>query len=189
MTEVIYRTAVSFNGFIADESNSLDWLFAVDHSDVPDASSFLQRVGVIVEGSTTYEWVLAHTEVLQRPGQWREFYGDRPTYVFTTRRLTVPAGADVRFVAGPVRDVLAEIIAAADGKNVWVTGGGDLAGQFADIGALNRIELTLAPVALAAGSAVFPRRLESSDVRLASVTQHGQFVDVSYTVAASQGAR
>lgn len=189
MTEVIYRAAASFDGFIADQSNSLDWLFKVDQSDLPDQSSFLDRIGTIVEGSTTYEWVLANTEVLRRPEQWREFYGRRPSYVFTSRQLAVPPGADVRFVSGPVGDVLDAIVASADGKDVWVTGGGDLAGQFADIGALNRIELTLAPVALAAGAAVFPRRVGSELLRLDSVERHGQFVDVCYLVTSENAAR
>ncbi|WP_138444359.1 dihydrofolate reductase family protein [Sinomonas susongensis] len=187
MTDVIYRTATSFNGFIADESNSLDWLFAVDDADTPDQPSFLEHIGVIVEGSTTYEWLLEHTEVLRRPEQWREFYGDRPTYVFTSRRLTVPDGADVRFVNGPVLGVLPEILAAADGKDVWVAGGGELAGQFADVDALDRIELTLAPVSLAAGARLFPRRLESDRLHLTSAERHGEFLDVTYTVSSEAG--
>ena len=56
MREIIYRTATTFNGFIADEEQSLDWLFAVDHADVPKHADFLAQIGVIVEGSTTYEW-------------------------------------------------------------------------------------------------------------------------------------
>jgi hypothetical protein len=30
MTRIIYDAATTSNGFIADESNSLDWLFAVE---------------------------------------------------------------------------------------------------------------------------------------------------------------
>jgi hypothetical protein len=56
VSEVIYRTATSFNGFIADEQRSLDW--AVHHADAPKHANFLGHIGAIAEGSTTYEWVL-----------------------------------------------------------------------------------------------------------------------------------
>ena len=182
MNDVIYRTATSLNGFIADEANSLEWLFAVEHAGLPDESSFLERVGVLVMGSTSYEWVMAHTEVLERPEQWREFYRERPSYVFTSRALPSPPGVDVRFVNAPVARALPDIRAAAGGRDVWVVGGGDLAGQFADVGALDRIELTVAPVALPGGAPLLPRRLESDRLRLASVERHGAFVDLVYTI-------
>jgi len=33
MTAFVYTTATSINGFIADDGNSLDWLFAADDVD------------------------------------------------------------------------------------------------------------------------------------------------------------
>ena len=102
MTQVIYNTATSFTGFIADESNSLSWLFAVDTAGLEDQDLFLARIGVVVEGSTTYEWLLREEDLLANPHKWRQFYGDRPTFVFTSRDLPTPAGADVRFVRGSV---------------------------------------------------------------------------------------
>lgn len=129
MRQVIYRTATSFTGFIADEGHSLDWLFAVDHAAAPDHSQFLASVGAIVEGSTTYEWVLKNTDLLAEPGQWQKFYGSRPTFVFTSRKRPVPAGADVRFVRGAVEQALPAIRAAAGDQDIWLAGGGDLAGQ------------------------------------------------------------
>jgi dihydrofolate reductase len=183
VSEVIYRTATSFNGFIADEQHSLDWLFAVDHADVPAHADFLAQIGVIVKGSTTYEWVLRQTDVLTNPAQWAEFYGSRPTFVFTSRQLEVPAGADVRFVNGPVTAALPAIADAAGGQDIWLVGGGDLAGQFCDAGALDRIEVTLAPVSLARGAPLLPRRLESDRLSLASIERYGQFAHLVYLVS------
>lgn len=48
--------------------------------------------------------------------------------MFTRRRLAPVPGADLRFVQGDVRPVYAAMRAAAGGKNVWIVGGGDLAG-------------------------------------------------------------
>ena len=182
MTQVIYNTATSFTGFIADESNSLSWLFAVDTAGLEDQDLFLAGIGVVVEGSTTYEWLLREEELLANPHKWREFYGDRPTFVFTSRDLPTPAGADVRFVRGSVAAALPAIRAAAGEKDVWVAGGGDLAGQFLDADALDTIMLSVAPVALPGGAPVLPRRLESDRLELLSATAQGQFAILTYRV-------
>ena len=182
MGRIVFDTATSFNGWIADEDNSLAWLFAVEGGDHPDDGLFPTGVSVMVEGSTTYEWVLAESDILAHPEKWREFHGDRPTFVFTTRELPVPEGADIRFVSGPVADVLAEIRAAAGDGDIWVVGGGDLAGQFLDAGALDEIALSVAPVALTAGAPLFPRRVESDRLRLVSASAVGQFARLVYRV-------
>ena len=48
---------------------------------------------------------------------------------------------------------------AAAGQNIWLVGGGDLVGQFADQGLLEEVLLCVAPVALGAGAPLLPRRL------------------------------
>jgi dihydrofolate reductase len=182
MTKVIFNTAVSFDGYIADSKNSLDWLFAVDHDGQPDNAAFMENVGVMVEGSTTYRWVLDEANLLEEPEKWQQFYGERPTFVFTSRRHPTPSGADVRYLRGRVSDALPAIFKAAGGKDVWVVGGGDLAGQFLDADALDEIELTIAPAALGSGSALMPRRVDAERLRLKVAEQHGQFARVVYSV-------
>jgi dihydrofolate reductase len=182
MTRTIYRTATSLDGYIADGDHSLDWLFAVQQAETDDHDAFLSSVGVIVEGSSTYEWVLRETDMLAKPEQWQQYYGSRPTFVFTSRALPSPAGADVRFRRGSVGDHVTEIVSAAGQSDVWVVGGGDLAGQFLDVDALDEIVLTVAPVSLAAGSPLLPRRIESDRLRLTAVHQRGQFADLTYSV-------
>lgn len=180
----VYRTATSLDGFIADAANSLAWLFAVEHADAPLAehAKFIETIDVLVEGSTTYEWVLAEERLLENPGKWQGFYGDRPTFVFTTRQLPRPDGADVRFVSGPVDAMLPEIRAAATGGDVWIVGGGELAGQFLDAGALHQVDVSIAPVTLGAGAPLLPRRIDSDCLRLRSVAAQAQFITASYTV-------
>lgn len=182
MGRIIFDTATSLNGYIADEDNSLAWLFAVDGADTPDEALFTAQAAVLVEGSTTYEWVLSAEDLLAHPEKWREFYGSRPTFVFTTRQLPVPDGADVRFVAGPVVEALPDIRDAAGDGDIWVVGGGDLAGQFLDAGALDEIAISVAPVALSGGAPLFPRRVGSDRLRLLSATAVGQFARLRYAV-------
>jgi dihydrofolate reductase len=184
MTRVVFYTASTLNGFIADEHNSLDWLFAVDRPPPPgNYERFLASVGVLVQGSTTYEWVLAFEHLLEEPEKWRTLYGDRPTFVFTTRDLPVPEGADVRLVAGDVRPVFEQIREAAGGRDIWIVGGGDLAGQFLAAGLLDELEVALAPVTLTGGAPLLPLRVESDRLTLRSVEQQGQFAVLVYDIA------
>ncbi len=182
MGRIIFDSATTINGWIADEDNSLAWLFAVDGGEHPDDGLFPADAVVLVEGSTTYEWILAEQDILTHPEKWREFHGDKPTYVFTTRELPVPDGADIRFVSGAVSEALPRIREAAGDGDIWVVGGGDLAGQFLDAGALDEIALSVAPVALTGGAPVFPRRVESDRLRLESATAVGQFARLVYSV-------
>ncbi|MFS0732892.1 dihydrofolate reductase family protein [Microbacterium sp. 1P10UB] len=185
MTRIVFDTATSLNGWIADEQNSLAWLFAVDGGQSPDEGLLPADAGVMVEGSTTYEWVLAESDILAHPQKWQEFHGDRPTFVFTTRDLPVPEGADITFVSGSVADAMPAIRAAAGARDVWIVGGGDLAGQFLDAGLLDEIAVSIAPVLLTGGAPLLPRRLESDRLRLASATAVGPFARLVYEVAAT----
>jgi hypothetical protein len=67
-------------------------------------------------------------------------------------------GAKLTFVAGDVRPVHAAMRAAACDKNVWIVGGGELAGAFVDAGLLDELILGVAPVTLGAGAPLLPRR-------------------------------
>lgn len=183
MTRIIFDTATSLNGWIADEDDSLSWLFAVDGGTTPDAEMLPANAGVLVEGSTTYEWVLAESGILAHPEKWNDFHGDRPTFVFTTRGLPAPVGADIRFVSGSVVDALPAIREAAGDADIWVIGGGDLAGQFLDAGALDEIAVSIAPVLLTGGAPLLPRRLDSDRLRLVSATAVGQFARLVYAVS------
>jgi dihydrofolate reductase len=70
--------------------------------------------------------------------------------------------------------------AAAGGKNIWIVGGGDLVGQFADQGLLDDIMLGVAPVLLGGGAPLLPRRILSQDMALAAVEHDDRFVFLHY---------
>lgn len=183
MGKIVFDTAASINGWIADENNSLAWLFAVEGGEQPDEGLFPTGATVLVEGSTTYEWVLAEEDILIHPERWQNFHGNRPTFVFTSRQLPVPDGADIRFVSGSVSDALPAIREAAGDGDIWIVGGGDLAGQFLDAGALDELAVSVAPVTLSGGAPLFPRRLESDRLRLIEAMKIGQFARLIYAVS------
>ncbi len=183
-----FYTATSIDGFIADAANSLEWLFQVPAGDDDVGhevrfAAFFEQVGAMAMGSTTYEWVLEHDRLLEEPEKWRGYYGDTPCWVFTTRDLPAIEGADLRFVQGAVAPVHAEMSDAAGDRNIWIVGGGDLAGQFADAGLLDEIQLSIAPVTLGDGAPLLPRRLLASDLTLIEVERQGQMIAATYRLA------
>src|SRR6187401_2771523 len=92
-----YYTAASLDGFLATEDDSLDWLFPL--GDINDTSypSFIQQVGALAMGSSTYEWMLRNAKTLadQTGSPWP--YA-QPTWVFSTRVLPAIPGAALNFV-------------------------------------------------------------------------------------------
>jgi len=177
-----YFTATSLDGFIATEDDSLDWLFPL--GDVNDTSypDFIAEVGALAMGSATYEWMLRHAETVaaETGSPWPY---TQPAWVFSTRPLPAIPGADVTFVQGDVRPVHAAMRAAAGNRNIWIVGGGDLAGQFHDAGLLDELILQVGSVTLGAGKQLFPRRLTSPPLTLVSVRQVGTtFAELRYQV-------
>ena len=177
-----YYTATSINGYIADENNSLDWLFQFGEieSMKDHYPTFIKNVGAIAMGSTTYEWVVEHEDLIQNPGKWPY---EIPTWVFSSRNLPVIEGADIRFVRGNVAPVHVEMAKVAGGRNIWIAGGGDLAGQFHDQGLLDEIILSVAPVMLRSGAPLLPRNMTTPSLKLIDVQMHGDvFAILTYGV-------
>jgi len=177
-----YYTATSLDGFIADERHSLDWLFTrgQDRGGPLNYDAFYAGVGAVAMGSTTYEWILDREDDSAWPY-------DIPAWVFTHRELREIRGAQVTFTSGDVRDVHEGMKQAAGDRNVWIVGGGDLAGQFADAGLLDEVIVYVAPVTLGSGAPLLPRRVE---LRLEETARSGDFVTARYAVvsAGAEGA-
>ncbi|WP_203898533.1 dihydrofolate reductase family protein [Virgisporangium aliadipatigenens] len=181
MTRTQYYTATTVDGYIATEDNSLRWLFEVEGADGEASEGFgpfFSQVGAFAMGATTYEWVREHESAVM----WRDAYGDTPCWVFTTRDLPSIEGANLHFVRGDVRPVHRTMAEAAGGRNIWLVGGGELVGAFADAGLLDELILSVAPVTLGAGAPLLPRVLTSKRLRLTSVRQSGQFASLTYEV-------
>jgi dihydrofolate reductase len=182
MARVIFHTATTLNGYLADDDDSLSWLFAVPGADTAenDFGRFLDGVGALIMGSTTYEWVVDHEKLLDHPEKW--FYAGKAAFVMSSRELPRVAAADIRFRSGEISAVWPELVEAAGERDIWIVGGGDLVGQFADAGLLDEIRVSIAPVTLVSGRPLLPRRLESDRLRLESAGRAGQFAELVYSV-------
>ncbi len=150
MTRFRYFVTASVDGYIADEQDSLDWMTVFDdyHAGVQDpAEVFSNEVAALVMGADAYHRL---TVQMNRSGApWP--YVDKTCWVFTHRELTAESGEDIKFVRGDVDDWVSDIAANAGDRDVWVFGGGGLAGQLADAGHLDELILITIPVLLGGG--------------------------------------
>ena len=173
--KTIYFTAATLDGFIVDDTDSLDWLVTRDFD--PHGpfgyEAFVAEVGALVMGSSTYEWI-----VKNQPGQWMY---TQPSWVLTSRPGIVQAGHPVRTFDGDVTNLHNELVAAAGDKDVWVVGGGATAAQFVAAGLIDEMVVTYAPCTLGAGARLLPIR---SEWELIDVGRNGEFVCARWRTAA-----
>jgi dihydrofolate reductase len=184
-----YYTATSLDGFIATEDDSLEWLFALGEPSETDYPDFIADVGALAMGSATYEWVLRHADIVAAEAGSAWPYS-QPAWIFSSRGRELPGveGADIRFVSGDVRPVHAEMRAAAGSKNIWIVGGGDLAGQFLDAGLLDEIILHIGSATLGRGKPLLPRTLTHPSLRLVSARAVGEgFARLRYDIRRPAG--
>lgn len=173
-----YYTAASLDGFLATDDHSLEWLFPL--GDINDTSypAFIQQVGALAMGASTFEWMLRHVVGAGAPWPYTQ-----PTWVFSHRPQPVVPGAVIHHVQGDVRPVHEAMVRVAGERHVWLVGGGELVGQFWDAGLLDEIIVQLGSVTLGSGKPLLPRAIVSPSLRLTSVRQVGAgFAELRYEV-------
>jgi dihydrofolate reductase len=180
----VYYAAMSLDGYIAEPAEQLDWLTGFEGAGSavgegnPIADSypaFFEGVGALSMGSKTYEFLL-------REDVWP--YGDMPAWVYTSRELAaIERASGLRFASGDVATDHAEQLAAANGKSLWVMGGGDLASQYLAAGLLDLVRLTVVPIVLGEGLPAFAQPLPKPMRLLATRPFANGMVELSYEVA------
>jgi dihydrofolate reductase len=177
-----YYAATSLDGFIATDDDSLDWLFQLGDVNDTGYADFIKDVGALAMGSSTYKWMLQHVIKKDNSEQANWPY-EQPTWVFTSKPQESIRGADIRFVSGDVLPVHRNMTAAADGKNVWIVGGGELVGQFYDAGLIDELILQVCSVTLGSGKPLLPRLIAFPPLQLQSARALGAgFAELRYTV-------
>ena len=171
MSRSQYYVASSLDGYIAETDDTLEWLLkyegSFDGEGVEPVAGGYERyyegVGALVMGSRTYEFILGE---LAEGGEWP--YKGKAAWVLSSRDLSEPEGedVDVRITGANVSELYDEMIAAADERDLWVVGGGNVASQFADEGLLDEVLVTVVPVVLGDGKPLVGRRLPGGAMRL-----------------------
>jgi dihydrofolate reductase len=172
----------SLDGFIARKDNSVSWLdgngpvykTGVSISEA-EAAAFVKAIDCYVLGSRTYE----HALQLGWP------YGETPTVVVTGREWP-RARKSVEFYSGDLK-TLVEAKLAPRFRNIWLVGGAVLCQRFLELGLVDEIRLTIAPVLLGDGLRLFGGFLPEERWDLKNVVAYKNgFVELSYTASASR---
>ncbi|MEZ5085985.1 MAG: dihydrofolate reductase family protein [Tessaracoccus sp.] len=181
---VVYYTASSLDGYLADPAHSLAWLFAQQHTEPLDPElrmdTLLDRTRALLMGSSTYLWI--REQMGATDWSYRQ-----PTWVLSHHEREPIDGAELHFASGDVAAVIDQIkttVADPDGV-VWLVGGGDLAGQLADVGLLDEVIVSYAPVTLGAGAPLLSRRVQ---LRWQSSEVCGDFICARYLVEGNRAA-
>jgi dihydrofolate reductase len=148
--------AASLDGFIARKDGSVDWLETSDEfadgytMDPGSVDAFLKAIDCYVMGSRTYETALRFEA--QGLG-WS--YGDKPTFVLTSRELprtrnTVEfySGDLAQFVIGRLRPRF---------RSIWFVGGGQVSGECLRLGLADEVYYSILPILIGDGIPFFEK--------------------------------
>lgn len=147
---IFVYSAMSLDGYLAGENDELDWLGPPDPAVQPegDALAFadiMARTGAMVMGRRTYD-------VVRGFGAWP--YGDVPVFVATGRPLDADPPPSVRAISGDISAICDAAQAAAGAGDVYLDGGGIIT-QALDAGRVDALILTVVPIFLGKGIAVY----------------------------------
>jgi dihydrofolate reductase len=152
--EVVWYTAASIDGRIADGNDSLEFLQLIGEREGSESEfdDFISGIDALVMGAATQRWLVREGHALP--------YRGLPIWLLTHDAALAGAAAaadpetPVHHVHGDVVPVLDEI-AAAGHRRVWLCGGGDIAGQVLAADRLDEVIVTVAPAVLGAGPSLF----------------------------------
>ena len=181
-SRVTIHMVASLDGFIARPDGSVDWMETKDafaHGETMDpgfVEAFLKTIDCYVMGSRTYETALSFEA---KGFGWA--YGDKPTFVLTTREL--PRTRDtVKFRSGSLSQFVNEELRPAFGS-IWFVGGGALSGECLRLGLADEVRYSLLPVLIGDGISFFEQLDRDVALHLAEVKAYGTgMVELRYEI-------
>jgi dihydrofolate reductase len=151
---VTIHMATSLDGYIAREDGRVDWMETQDEfkqgvaHDPEYVRTFLSGIDCYVMGSRTY---LTAIQFEAKGLGWA--YGDKPVFVLTSREL-VRTKPTVEFHSGDLREFF-EARLNPYFKNIWVVGGGNLAGACVQADIADEVRYSVLPVLIGKGISFF----------------------------------
>jgi dihydrofolate reductase len=165
---VTIHMAASLDGFIARKDGRVDWMqtsdeFADGETMEPGfVEDFLKTIDCYVMGSRTYETALNFEA--QGFG-WA--YGDKPTFVLTSREL--PKTRDtVEFYSGDLAQFVNERLRPTF-RSIWFVGGGVVSGECLRLGLADEVRYSILPILIGEGIPFFEKLDEDVVLHLAEV--------------------
>lgn len=160
--------AMSLDGFIADPSDSIDWLEAIEGQGDNGYQSFYNSVDTLIMGRRTYDWIKEHTD--------RYPYTGKISYVITSQDHDDTQ--EVKFSKDPV--TLIKKLKKGKGKDLWLVGGGVLVDALLKEGLVDEIILTIAPIILGSGIPLF--KGSKANLKQTKIQVFNQFTQIHYEV-------
>jgi dihydrofolate reductase len=187
-SRVTIHMAASLDGFIARKDGRVDWLDTSDEfagGDTMDpgfVEAFLKTIDCYVMGSRTYETALRFEA--QGSG-WA--YGDKPTFVLTSREL--PRTRDtVEFRSGDLAELVNGQLRPTF-RTIWFVGGGMVSAQSLRLGLADEVRYSILPVLIGDGIRFFERLDGDVALHLAEVKAYRNgMVELRYEVRGHRGA-
>ena len=167
-SKVTIHMVASLDGFIARSDGSVDWMETADEFEGGDTlepgfvEDFLKTIDCYVMGSRTYETALGFEA---KGFGWA--YGDKPTFVLTTRDLPRTRGT-VKFCSGDLTQFVKEQLLPAFGS-IWFVGGGALSGECLRLGLADEVRYSVLPVLIGNGISFFEKLERDVALHLAAV--------------------
>ena len=186
-SRVTIHMAASLDGFVARKDGSVDWLETADEfadgqtMDPGFVEAFLKTIDCYVMGSRTYETALRFEA--QGLG-WA--YGDKPTFVLTSR--TLPRVRDtVEFCSGDLAQFVNGRLRPAF-RSIWVVGGGAVCGEFLRLGLADEVRYSILPILIGDGIRFFENLDRDIALHLTEVKAYKSgMVEVCYEVRGDRG--
>ena len=180
-SRVTIHMVASLDGYIARKDGSVDWLETSDEFaggkslDPAFVEAFLASIDCYVLGARTYETALRFEE---KGFGWA--YGDKPTFVLTHRDLKRTRDT-VELRSGDLAQLVGEL--RAKFENIWVGGGGALAGEFLRRGLADEVSYSIVPIAIGDGIPFFGALDRDVALHLVDVTAYKNgMVELRYAV-------
>jgi dihydrofolate reductase len=155
-SQVTIHMVASLDGFIARKNGSTEWLETSDEfaggedMDPAFVDAFLKTIDCYVMGSRTYETALAFEA---RGLGW--VYGDKPTFVLTSRAL--PRIRDtVEFHSGDLAQLVNSQLRPRF-RSIWFVGGGVVSGQCLGLGLADEVRYSILPILIGDGIRFFEK--------------------------------
>jgi len=146
--------ANSLDGYIARPDGSVDWLFTDGDYGM---RNFFKTVDTALMGRKTYDWSLNF-------GGAPDAFKGMTYYVFS-RSHRSEAAEGVQFVSGDLQSFV-ESLRQAEGKDIWLMGGGELVESFLKERLIDEIILTIHPIILGTGIPLFHGETQQTDLKL-----------------------
>ena len=153
-SRVTIHMAASLDGFIARKDGSVDWLETADEFEGGDTmdpefvSEFLKTIDCYVMGSRTYETAL---DFETKGLGWA--YGDKPTFVLTSRELRKTRDT-IEFYSGDLVRLVNDRLRPAF-RSIWFVGGGSVSGECLRLGLADEVRYSIMPVVIGEGIQFF----------------------------------